>query len=187
MILDLFLSETDGLTLLENTHAHVPPVILALTRFYSDYILQSLASLGVGYAIRIPCPALEIRNRFGDMFLKFDTPDRALSCTDARYHLRRLGVSPRWNGFHRMAEILPVFDPRMDPCLFSDFYPSLSKQHSVTMDAIDNSIHRAIDRAYEKRNDAIWMEYFPDTSKCPTNKEFLSAVADRMKEKNPSR
>ncbi len=187
MIMDLFLPGTDGLTFLENTQTFMPPVILALTRVYSDYILQALADLGVGYVIRVPCPISEIRKRFHDMFLKFGTPNLNSSYADARYHLRRLGISPRWNGFHRMVEILPDFDPNRDPSLFNDFYPDMAKKHSVTTDAIDNSICRAIQRAYSRRKDAVWREYFPDSSCCPTNKEFLSVVADRMKEKDPSR
>ena len=50
---------------------------------------------------------------------------------------------------------------------------------TVTTAAIDNAIHREIERAYLSRNDDIWRKYFPDTSQCPKNKDFLCAVADR--------
>ena len=86
-----------------------------------------------------------------------------------------------------MLSIFPGFDSDTGHNLFSDFYLDLARAESVSPYAIDNAIHRTIAQAYETRNDAIWREYFPDTSRCPTNKEFLTAVAERMKQKAPSR
>lgn len=186
MILNLFLPGTDGLTLLEQMQGRLPPVVLVLTRLFTPYITQAVESLCGGYILRIPCSDQEIVHRLEDMFLKFCSPAPNTSAVTARYHLHRLGLSSG-KGFQRMMDILPDFDPDDNPCLFNDFYPALAKRDSVTTDAIDNSIHRAIHQAYERRNDALWKEYFPDTSRCPKNKEFLSAVAERMKAKIPSR
>ena len=181
LILDLFLPGTDGLTLLEQAQAHLPPVVLVLTRLLSPYILQSVASLCGGYVLRIPCSEREIRHRLEDMFRKFESPDHSTDATAVQYHLRHLGLSPARRGFHCAAFILPHYHPDADPCLFKDFYPALAKKYAVTPAAIDNALHREILRAYQNRNDAVWQEYFSDTSHCPGNKAFLSAVAARMK------
>jgi len=186
MILDLFLPGTDGLTFLEEMQHHLPPVVLVLTRLLTPYILQSVEFTCGGYILRIPCSEREIRRRLEDMFRKFSGPVSDASAVAVRYHLHRLRLSAG-KGFRRITEILPTFDPDKDPCLFNDYYPDLAKKDSVTMEAIDNSVHRTIQQAYERRNDAVWKEYFPDTARCPKNKEFLSAVARRMKEKDPSR
>lgn len=181
MILDLFLPETDGLTLLERMADRRPPVILVLTRLYSDYILQALESCGVGYVIRIPCPIEEVKNRMNDMFRKFDTPASEDPLDRVRYHLRRLGLSPRWNGYHHLMYILPLYDPYGTSALFSTFYQDLAARNSVTVDAIDNAIHQTIRRAYEKRNESVWAAYFPDTSQCPKNKDFIASIAEQIK------
>lgn len=186
MILDLFLPGTDGLTLLEQANNHIPPVVLVLTRLLTPYIIQSIETLCGGYILRIPCSDRVIVHRMEDMFQKFDSPALDSTSITTRYHLLRLSLSPG-KGFYRIMEILPDFDPEKSPCLFNDFYLALAKKDSVTVDAIDNSIHRTIQHAYTRRNDAVWKEYFPDTSRCPKNKTFISAVATRMKEKNPSR
>lgn len=185
LILELFLPGTDGLTLLEQAQDRIPPVVLVLTRLLTPYITHSVEALCGGYILRVPCSGLEIRHRMEDMFQRLDSPAPDLSVATARYHLHRLGLRSG-KGFQRMMGILPDFDPETDPSLFNDFYPELARKYSVTMDAIDNSIHRAIQQAYDRRNDAIWREYFPDTSRCPKNKAFLSALAERIKTMTPS-
>lgn len=186
LILDLFLPGTDGLTFLEQAQDCMPSVVLILTRLLTPYIMQAVEELCGGYILRLPCSDSEICHRLEDMFQKFDAPAPDPTLVTARYHLRRLGLL-FGKGFQRMMQILPDYDPEKDPSLFNDFYPELARKHSVTMDAIDNSIHRTIQQAYDRRNDTLWKEYFSDTSRCPKNKEFLSAIAERIKSINPSR
>ena len=186
LVLDLFLPGTDGLTLLEQVRDRLPPVVLVLTRLITPYVLQAVESLCGGYLLRVPCSGREITHRLEDMYRKFENPVPDTGTVSARYHLRRLEL-PSGKGLTRMLEILPDFDPRRDPCLFSDFYPALAKRDSVSPEAIDNSIHRTVLQAYLRRNDAVWREYFPDTSQYPSNKAFLTALAERMQEKAPSR
>lgn len=186
LILDLFLPDTDGLSLLQSLQHRLPPVVLALTAFYSPYVLQAAEELGVGYVLRYPFAPNAFFDRLEDMFRKFEAPVPDTAAASARYHLKRLGISAG-KGYRRMLSIFPGFDPDAGHNLFSDFYLDLARAESVSPYAIDNAIHRTIAQAYEARNDAIWREYFPDTSRYPTNKEFLTAVAERMKQKAPSR
>ena len=181
LVLDLFLQDTDGLSLLQALKDRLPPVVLALTAFYSPYVLQAAEELGVGYILRYPFAPAALQNRLEDMFRKFESPAPDTATAPARYHLKRLGI-PDGKGYRRMLIIFPGFDPDAGHNLFSDFYLDLAKAESVSPYAIDNSIHRAIALAYETRNDAIWREYFPDTSRYPTNKEFLTALAEKMKQ-----
>ena len=181
LILDLFLPGTDGLSLLQSLRDRLPPVILAVTAFYSAYVLQAAQELGVGYVLRYPFTPNALYDRLEDMFRKFESPAPDTATAPARYHLKRLGI-PTGKGFRRMLAIFSSFDPDTEHNLFSDFYLDLAKAESVSPYAIDNSIHRAIAQAYEARYDAIWRAYFPDTSRCPTNKEFLTALAEKMKQ-----
>lgn len=184
MILDLFLPGKDGLTFLEQSQEYLPPVVLMVTRLISPYILQSANGLGVGHVIRIPFSESEVYNRLEDMFRKLESPFPDFSGSDARYHLKRLGISSG-KGYHRILQILSDYVPDDDPCLFNDFYSGLAQKDSVTSAAIDNSIHRTIWLAYDSRDDAVWKLYFPDTSRCPKNKEFLSALAEVVKKRTP--
>lgn len=132
LILNLFLPGRDGLTLLEQMHDQLPPVVLVLTRLLTPYIIQSAESLCGGYILRIPCSDREIAHRLEDMLQKFDSPAPDVSTVFARYHLQRLNLSAG-KGFYRMMEILPGFNPKRDPCLFSDFYPSLGQREILLL------------------------------------------------------
>ena len=177
LVLDLFLWDTDGLSVLQALQNRLPPVVLALTAFYSPYVLQAAEELGVGYVLRYPFAPGALLERLEDMFRKLESPDTPDAL--AQYHLKQLGASAG-KGYRRMMAILPGFDPEADHNLFSDFYLDLAKAESVSPYAIDNSIHRTIAQAYETRNDAVWKMYFADTSKCPTNKAFITAVAEKI-------
>lgn len=184
MILSLYLPGTDGIAFLEQNQMYLPPVVLVICPMPTPYIYQACAALGVGYILPIPCSGPEILQRMEDMFLKFETPVPDSSVIFARHHLRRLGLAPG-KGFRRLEKILLKFDPDDDPFLYGDFYVDMAKQERVTMDAIDNSIHRTIQEAYDRRNEEIWQEYFSNTSHCPKNKEFIRAVAARIRPQLP--
>lgn len=186
MVLELFLPGSDGLALLEACADFLPPVVLALSRLITPYVLLAAAEAGVGYLLPIPCAQEEILRRLKDMLLKFEMPAADTAAAFARYHVRRLGL-PRGKGLSRILEILPHYDSRMEPCLSKDFYADMAESLGVGTDAIDAAIHRTIQKGYDRRNDAIWREYFADTSECPGNKEFFNAVSDRIHENAPSR
>ena len=54
MILDLMLPELDGISLLHTAAAEgIVPHVLGLTRFASDYVMESAERLGVSYLMMI--------------------------------------------------------------------------------------------------------------------------------------
>ena len=55
LILDLFLPGTDGLAFLRTYAKDLPSVVMVLTRFISEALLQELTALGVSSVIRVPC------------------------------------------------------------------------------------------------------------------------------------
>lgn len=62
LILDLFLPGTDGLAFLRTYAKDLPPVVMVLTRFISEALLQELTALGVSSVIRVPCTPCWLRD-----------------------------------------------------------------------------------------------------------------------------
>lgn len=181
LILDLFLPGADGLALLEDLRDTLPPVVLVLSSMVSPYILQAVQGFGGGYVLPLPSSDTMIQARLADMLRKAESAGSIFPVHTAQYHLRRLNICTSRNGYRHLKAILSVYDVSRNYSLSKDFYAPLAKENAVTVDAIDNAIHTVILKAYETRDDAIWRAYFPDTSRCPRNKVFISAVAERMK------
>ena len=45
---------------------------------------------------------------------------------------------------------------------------------------VEKAIRDIKEYAYKHRNDAVWQEYFPGYSRCPTNKEFICCLAEYL-------
>ncbi len=54
LILDLCLPIKDGLSVLREAR-YKPPVILALTNFWTDNVLENAAAVGIQHVLLIPC------------------------------------------------------------------------------------------------------------------------------------
>lgn len=68
LIISLSLSTITGLELLQQTE-FTPPIILALTNYLSDFIVQEAQTAGVGALIRLPCSIGFISARLHSLLL----------------------------------------------------------------------------------------------------------------------
>lgn len=62
LLLDLFLSGTDGLTFLEQNKSHLPSSILLFTTFAEPAILDAVSELGVQAVFLKPCSISSVQN-----------------------------------------------------------------------------------------------------------------------------
>ena len=62
LLLDLFLSGTDGLTFLEQNKSHLPSSILLFTTFVEPAILNAVSALGVQAVFLKPCSISSVQN-----------------------------------------------------------------------------------------------------------------------------
>lgn len=179
LILDPFLPGTDGLTLLEEAEKR-PPVILMLTRLITPYIQQAAQTLGVGYLLRIPCKVSDIHKRLDDMFQKQEYTEDILSGPSLEDHLSRLGFSPHEHGYKYLYPAILLYAEDTQQTLSKHIYPILTKEIGPSKEALDNAIHRVIEEAWAQRDDAVWKEYFPNTSRFPSNKKFIAILAEKI-------
>lgn len=179
LIIDLPLCGTDGLSYLEEIRDHLPPVTLVLTNAITPYIETVFVQLGVGYVIRKPCKLSCVAHRIDDMFRKSQQPPSPPQDTLSA-HLKRLGLRTDRLGTLHLRIAIPLFAPNRQQTLSKDIYPVITAQTGASADAIHAAIHSVIFSAWKKRDDALWRAYFPDTSQCPANREFIATMADYL-------
>ena len=187
LILDLILPGLEGMSVLQQANARgVCPKVLAVTRFVTDHIQMMLPKLNVMYLMRKPCDLNATVARLEDL-VEMPEPAprgmaRLLMITDS---MLELGVSQKMDGYAYLISGISLAIDYINPRITKDIYPALAKEFHVTSQQVERAISRAIEKAYRQGNMQIWGKYFVRNAhneiSCPTNGEFIFAVANRLR------
>jgi len=189
LVLDLFLSGTDGFTLMETCRDHLPSVILLLSVLDSDYVRKRAAQLGVDFLIRKPCTTQYIVKHLTQMLMIHRFPDYPDNETLVDHLLSQFHIHARERVLYalRHAILLCTEDP--DCLLTKDIYFTVCRKYGASTDAVDQAIRRALRNAwYNRSRDAAgWELFFPGFDTCPSNGVFIATLAAYLRKKYPSR
>jgi len=186
IVLDLMLPGLDGITLLEKAAAEdLHPIILALTPLLSEYVLQSAQRLNIRYLVRKPCDIGAVAARAEDLLQaitpKVPEPDLQTVAGDL---LLSLGLSPKHDGFHYLAEAIVRIARQPDQAFTKVLYPEVGKLYHRSGAQVERSIRNALDSAWKKRDCRQWARYFPPGPKRPVSAAFITRLAEEIR-RNP--
>lgn len=175
MILQLELPGVDGLTFLERLPFR-PAVTLPLASNYSPYTAQRLYDLGAGYLIRTPCAADAVADRLRDMMRDQDYIHKDPQSVAAS-HLSVLGIHSEYGGGKHLRVGIPLFAQDPGQKLSMELYPTIGQLCGSSGGAVEHAIREVIQKAWDQHEDG-WTEYFPSRRQCPSNKVFISTLAE---------
>ncbi|MBQ7330681.1 MAG: response regulator [Oscillospiraceae bacterium] len=181
LILDLSLPVVDGLEVLKQTQDCLPPVILAIASFPSDYVIGKAFSLGVGHVVVRTCSIRAIREPLEELVWMAEHPDHRRKSPQrlTLRHLEILGLTPGSEGFHQIRTGIPMLvqDPAM--ALGKELYPQICQRlGSGDSRTAEHNIRKCVHDAWVKGDRELWVSYFPECQeKAPTNREFLCRLA----------
>ena len=187
LVLDLMLPELDGITLLQKAaETGICPMVLATTRYISDYMLDAAGQLGIGYIMVKPCDISAVISRVADLSQRlkpsaFAAPDPRTLVSNT---LLRLGISTKLRGYGYLREciLLMAQDPRQS--VTKELYPAAAVRLGATAVQIERSIRSAVNTAWSRQDRNIWQLYFPADHTGliprPTNARFISRLADML-------
>lgn len=185
LVLDLMLPGLDGITLLQRTAEEgIRPVVLATTRFQSEYVLESAAQLGVGYVMIKPCDVRAAAARLRDLTQRIGPPPvtRADPRTDASNLLLRIGMPAKLKGYPCLREALVAAMNDPNQSVTKELYPAVAAICGGNAKQVEHVIRSAINTVWLRRDDKVWGQFFqpgPDGSyPRPTNAEFIFRLAD---------
>ena len=179
LILDFFLPYKDGLTVLEECEWK-PKVIIGLTPYLNDYTVRRAAALNVQYIIRIPCTVQVIQNRLMDILNTTVPADRDLQVSTL---LHLLNFHTHLDGYRQLCLGIPLFLETPGMLMMKELYPAISRRlEGSDPRAVEHSIRKSIADAWLRRDPAVWNKYFPPKTTPPTNKEFISSLAEHLKQ-----
>ena len=182
LVLDLMLPELDGLTLLERVSANgIRPMVLAATPILSDYVFSCAQRLGIAYLVRKPCSIEAIACRIQDLSCRLKAPQpKADPVNYVSSLLLSLNISTKHNGFAYLREsiLLMAKDPAQS--VTKMLYPAVAHICGCQKENVERSIRTALDKAWDKRDEEIWQNYFPNARQRPSNAVFISRLAEAL-------
>ena len=187
VVLDMMLPGLDGVSILEAIHnCGMHPVVLAVTKYPTDYMVQAASRYGVGYMMLKPCDVKATAARLKDLAEQMDPAEIAVPDlrTVISNILLNLGFSTKLQGYVYLREAIVLMANEPGQGVTKVLYPAVGKICGANKDQVERSIRNAIDKAWQKRDEAMWRLYFPVSSDGtvhrPTNAVFIATMADRL-------
>lgn len=187
-VLDLMISGLDGITLLQKVaQKGVRPVVLATTRYISEYILNAAERLNIGYLMVKPCDVAAISARVADMTQRIRLPVFAYPepRTQVSNMLLSLGVPTKLRGYGYLREAVLLMIERPTQSITKELYPAVAADCGATAAQVERSIRSAVKNSWKKQDDTTWQMYFPTgdagNRRSPTNSEMITCLADRLR------
>lgn len=187
LVLDLTVAGMDGLSLVQIiTETHRKPIILATTRFLSDYVLEASSRIGIDYMMVKPCNIRAVVTRIADLVESRNPreqarPDPKVSVANL---LLVLGIATNNKGYSCLREAIPLYAKDPHQAITKELYPAVAKLCGSSALQVERAMRTAIDRAWKRRDDQIWKLYFPPlpdgTMERPCNSKFISRLADTL-------
>ena len=187
MVLDLMLPGLDGISLLQwMADAGMEPVVIATTRYCSEYMAQTLERYGVGYVLVKPCSIRATIDRIGDINsrIKRPAPERPAPGTLISNMLRELNFPSNVKGFRYLQEAIAMLAKDPDQAITKELYFTLAKRHNTHHKSVERCIRTSIEKAWKYRNDALWQAWFSvggePIQERPSNGVFLACLVQRL-------
>lgn len=187
LILDLMLSGLDGITLLQRiTQSQLRPMVLATTRYVSEYILDSAERLGIGYLMIKPCDTDAVAARVADMTQRMKVP--VFASPDLRTQvsnmLLSLHFSTKLRGYGYLREAVLLMAKNPGQSITKELYPAVAGHFHVSSMQVERSIRSALQQAWQRREGTAWQLYFPagkmGCPERPSNGALICCLADRL-------
>ena len=175
LIMELSLVGLDGISLLRKLSERPP--VLVISDLLSPYAIGALEDLGVQYVLRKPAKLTDVLDRA----LELTYLGRGFRNTGNTLEvLRRLNIPSGRQGFQHLLIAIPMLTGRRDQRLGKELYAEIARQCGTTAAAVEKGIRDALRAGWEQGDRALWQKYFPGTTQCPRNKEFLFRMADLL-------
>lgn len=96
--------------------------------------------------------------------------------------LRELGFPVHRIGYKQLCVAIPCLAQNNTQTVTKELYPHVSSYFGNTdRRNVEHDIRIAINDAWKHRNPAVWNNYFPQCQKSPTNKRFISTLAEHLR------
>lgn len=188
-VMDIMLTEFDGLSILERISSVTPyPIVIATSLFLSNYVAVSAMNLGVRHLIKKPC---DVESLAASVERACKMPPRKGPESDRKSlianTLHDVGVPANIKGYTYLIDALDltITNPDTPFSMTQLVYSPIAEQHCVKPEQVSRAIKRAIAIAWDRGDLDTLQSYFgytvSNTRGMPTNGEFVSIIGETLR------
>ena len=205
LIIDSVLKEIDGLEVIRRLKAdnrYVVRKIVVTSAILNESLYSLFSAYGVDLVIMKPynldslfvklehLSAYQLANSIKLVEITGDENKELLNSklmNDITYMLHEIGIPAHIRGYNYLrTAILEVYHSNgMSGKITKELYPSVARKHSSTPTRVERAIRHAIEVAWTRGNIDVIDSLFGYTVNAykakPTNSEFISMIADKLK------
>lgn len=171
------------------------PVVILLTQFNSPKTAAEATALGVAYFMMKPCEIPDLADRITKHNITEPSfvPGKKILDPEVDLEMRvtsiihEIGVPAHIKGYQylRDAIIMTVNDMDTINAITKVLYPNVAKKYKTTSSRVERAIRHAIEVAWDRGDVEVLNNFFGYTVSNvkgkPTNSEFISMIADRIR------
>ena len=198
IVVDAMLSKKDGLSViraLQEAHLKKMPSVFVVSSFSSERMMAEAMALKVSYFTIKPCDLADLARRIAahnTVMPVFNDPGKNLP-PEVELEMRvtniihDIGVPAHIKGYQYLREaiIMTVKDMDIINAITKVLYPTVAKRYKTTSSRVERAIRHAIEVAWDRGDVEVLNGFFGYTGSNvkgkPTNSEFISMIADRIR------
>lgn len=182
LVADISLPMLDGISLLEQLHEEgYCPAVLVTGRIFSDYAIDTLTRLKVGYLLRKPC-SVEMAARRASELLQYHGSEDRKNRSSVSAMLSLFGVPVRVSGYKYIVEAFCLM--KKDPSLYmtKEIYPAVANRFKSDGERVERCIRHAVKLGVQNGNQDLWRMHFGEDKNGnparPANGKFLALLLE---------
>lgn len=194
IILDILIPQIDGIRILEELRNHkINKKEIILSSYKDDYTIKRIKELGASFYMLKPFSMESLERRIIDIDKNSNLKINAISHSielEVSSILHELGIPSHLKGYQYIRDgILLMYENEINNTLVTkDIYPEIAEKYDTTSSRVERAIRHAIEISWIRGDLKLMEELFGhsidfERSK-PTNSEFLTTIADRIKLNN---
>lgn len=190
VIMDMILPNVDGVSLLESMKLNkIDKKIIVLSSYINQEIVTKANSLGTNFFMLKPFSLESLEDRINDLFnvRLIDSNMSANIEVEISELLHNLGVPSHIRGYQYIRDgILQLYNKNSYVnYITKEVYPEIAMKFDTTPSRVERAMRHAIELSWD-RGDLVLMEdlfgHSVDFERArPTNSEYITTIADRLK------
>ena len=189
ILMDILIPGLDGIGLLEELKKRsITKKIIVLSGYKDETIIKECSNYNVSYYMIKPFSILALEKRIKDIFNTRASNTRYSENIDLEISqiLHNLGIPSHIRGYKYIREgIMIIYNNESVSLITKEIYPQIASKYETTPSRVERAIRHAIEVSWIRGDLALMEDLFGFSVSCdkakPTNSEFLSTIADRIK------